>query len=116
MPGLFTSLNATAQALNAQSIAIATTSKNLANMNNVNYSREYVVLGSKGTVMTAQGSQELALQAISIQQNSDPLQNQQYIREISLTSTYQTEQNWYQQTQAGLGVSLSSTSTSNNTR
>ena len=112
MPGLFSSLNATAQALNAQTLAIATTSKNLANMDNTDYSREYVVLGSKGTVMTAQGAQELALQAISIQQDSDPLQNQQYIREVSLTSTYSTEQNWYQQTQAGLGVTVTSTSTS----
>ena len=54
-------------------------------------------------------------QALSVQQDSDSLQNQQVIREAALTSTYQTEQNWYQQAQAGLGETISSTSTDSNT-
>jgi flagellar hook-associated protein 1 FlgK len=115
MPGLFASLNSTAQALGAQTVAIATTSKNLANINNASYSREYVVMGSKGAVQTPQGTEELALQALSVQQDSDSLQNQQVIRETALASTYTTEQGWYQQAQAALGETVSSTSTDSST-
>ncbi len=112
MPGLFSTLDNTAQALEAQSVALAVTSKNIANVNNPNYTREYVVFGNKGEVLTPQGEQALGLQALSVQQYSDSLLNQQVISQISLTANDSSQQSWLQQAQAGLGQTLTNASTS----
>ena len=87
MSGLFSALQSTAQALSAQSVAISVTSKNIANVNNPGYSREHVVFGSKGQVLTPQGEESLGLQALSVQQDTDSLLNQQVISQIGLTSS-----------------------------
>jgi flagellar hook-associated protein 1 len=112
MSGLFSALDSTAQALNAQSVAISVTSKNVANINNPNYSREYVVFGSQGEVQTPQGEESLGLQALSVQQDTDSLLNQQVISQISLTSSDSSQQGFLQQAQAGLGQSLTDASAS----
>jgi flagellar hook-associated protein 1 FlgK len=112
MSGLFSALQSTAQALNAQSVAISVTSKNIANVNNPSYSREHVVFGSKGQVMTPQGEESLGLEALSVQQDSDSLLNQQVISQIGLTSSGTAQQSFLQQAQAGLGQTLTSGSTS----
>ncbi len=112
MPGLFSTLSNTAQALEAQSVALAVTSKNISNVNNPNYTREYVVFGNKGEVMTPQGEEALGLQALSVQQDGDSLLNQQVISQIGLTSNDSSQQTWLQQAQAGLGQTLTNASTS----
>src|SRR5579862_5268580 len=112
MPGLFTTLANTAQALEAQSVALGITSKNIANVNNPNYSRQYVVFGNKGEVMTAQGEEALGLQALTVQQDTDPLLNQQVMTQLGLTSNDSSLQSWLQQAQASLGQNLTNASTS----
>jgi flagellar hook-associated protein 1 FlgK len=112
MPGLFSALDNTAQALNAQSVAISVTSTNIANVNNPNYAREYVVFGSPGQVMTPQGEESMGLDATSVQQDSDSLLNQQVITQIGLTSSDTSQQSFLQQAQAGLGQTITSGSTS----
>ena len=112
MSGLFSALSSTAQALDAQSVGIAVTSKNISNINNPDYTREYVVFGSQGQVMTAQGEESLGLQALSVQQYSDSLLNQQVMTQTSLTSSYSALQNLLEQAQAGLGQSLTDAATS----
>ena len=92
MSGLFSVLGSTAQALNAQSVAIGVTSNNIANLNNPNYADEYVVFGSAGEVMTPQGEEDVGLQATSVQQYSDSLLNQQIITQIGLTSSGSSQQ------------------------
>ena len=112
MAGLFTTLANTAQALEAQSVALGITSKNIANVNNPNYSRQYVVFGNKGEVMTPQGEEALALQALTVQQYTDPLLNQQVMTQLGLTSNDSSLQSWLQQAQASLGQNLTNASTS----
>jgi flagellar hook-associated protein 1 FlgK len=112
MAGLFATLDNAAQALEAQSVALSVTSKNIANVNNPSYSREYVVFGSQGEVKTPQGEESLGLQALSVQQDTDPLLNQQVITQIGLTSNDSSQQTWLQQAQAGLGQTLTNASTS----
>ncbi len=112
MSGLFSALQSTAQALSAQSVAISVASKNIANVNNPGYSREHVVFGSKGQVLTPQGEESLGLQALSVQQDTDSLLNQQVITQIGLTSSSTAEQGFLQQAQASLGQTLTSGSTS----
>ncbi|HVS53676.1 MAG TPA: flagellar hook-associated protein FlgK [Opitutaceae bacterium] len=106
MSGLFSSLNASVSALSAQSRALETTGKNLANVNNPSYARQRVVFGDRGTIMTADGPESMGLQALGVEQVRDSLLDQQVMREVSLTSAYQTEQQAYQRAQAGLGQTV----------
>jgi len=113
MSGLFSSLNASVKALSAQSRALETTGKNLANVNNATYSRQRVIFGDRGTVETPEGAESLGLEALGIQQLRDVLLDKQVIREIALTASTTAEQQTYQRTQASLGQTVGSTSGAN---
>lgn len=110
MSGLFSSLNSTVNALNAHSRAVEITGKNLANVNNANYARQRVLIGDLGTVETPQGPESMGLTALGVEQTRDSLLDQQVLREVALSNSYQTEQQAYQRAQAGLGQSVSSSS------
>ena len=110
MSGLFSSLNASVKALSAQSRALETTGKNLANVNNATYARQRVIFGDRGTVETPQGAESLGLEALGIQQLRDALLDQQVIRETALTAGTTAEQQTYQRTQASLGQTVGTTS------
>jgi len=109
MSGLFSSLNNSIQALSAQSRAVEIAGKNLANVNNPGYSRQSVLLGSLGTVMTAQGPESMGVTVLAIQQMRDALLDQQVTRETSLTAGYSAEQQGYQRAESALGESVDST-------
>lgn len=106
MSGLFASLSNTVKALNAQSRAIETAGRNLANVNNPNYARQRVVFGDRGTVQTDLGPQSLGLEALSITQLRDALLDKQVLRETALQSSLTTEQAALQKAQAGLGENI----------
>ncbi len=107
MSGLFSSLNAAVSALSAQSRAVEIAGKNLANVNNPDYARQRVLLGSIGTIMTPQGPESMGITALSIQQLRDSLLDQQVNREASLTSYYNAQQQSYQRAEAALGQNIS---------
>jgi flagellar hook-associated protein 1 FlgK len=109
MSGLFSALNSSVKALNAQSRAIETAGKNLANVNNTSYARQRVIFGDRGTVQTPDGAQSLGLEALGIQQLRDALLDKQVMREIALTASYTSQQQAYQRAQASLGETLSAT-------
>ena len=106
MSGLFTTLNSSSMALNAHSRAIETTGKNLANVNNPNYARQRVVYGDRGTVETDQGAQSLGLEVLAIQQIRDILLDRQLGREISLSGSFEAQQEALERALAGLGQSI----------
>ncbi|ATC64114.1 flagellar hook-associated protein FlgK [Nibricoccus aquaticus] len=106
MSGLFGALSNGIKALNAQSRAIETAGRNLANVNNPNYARQRIVYGDRGTVQTPLGAQSLGLEAKQIEQMRDFLLDRQVVRENSLKSSYETQQAAYQKAQAGLGQSI----------
>ena len=110
MSGLFSSLGSSTTALAAQSRAVEIAGKNLANVNNPSYARQRVILGDLGTVQTAQGPESMGVTAVGVEQIRDSLLDQQVMRESSLSSGYQAEQQAYQRAQAGLGQSINSTS------
>ncbi len=110
MSGLFSSLNASVQALNAQSRALETSGKNLANVNNASYARQRVVFGDLGTVQTPTGPESMGLQALGVEQLRDALLDRQVLRESSRSAFYLAQQSAYQRTQAGLGQTLGSPS------
>ncbi|HVU15305.1 MAG TPA: flagellar hook-associated protein FlgK [Candidatus Didemnitutus sp.] len=115
MSGLFSSLSASVQSLAAQSAAINTASKNLANMNNASYARQRVIFSDLGTVQTPQGPQSMGLEASGIQQLRDPLLDQQVVREIAITSSYTTQQQFLQNAQTNLGQTINNVAASNTT-
>ena len=83
MSGLFGSLTNNVKALNAQSRAIETAGRNLANVNNPHYARQRVLFGDRGTVQTALGPQSLGLEALGITQLRDTLLDKQVLRETA---------------------------------
>jgi flagellar hook-associated protein 1 len=113
MSGLFASLNSSVHAMNAHSRAVEIAGKNLANVNNSSYARQRVVYGDRGTVITPDGAESLGLEALGVEQIRDTLLDRQVMREGSLSSYYTAKQSAYQRAQAGLGESISSTSSTN---
>lgn len=109
MSGLFGSLSTGVRALTAQSRAVETAGRNLANVNNPHYARQRVVLGDRGTVFTPEGAQSLGLEALQVQQLRDDLLDRQTVREIGATSALDTEAGAYERAQAGLGQQISRT-------
>ena len=105
---LFSSLSSGASALDAQSYALQIAGKNLANVNNTNYSRERVVFGTGGMVQTAIGAVSFDLQAKSVTQLRDAFLDQQVAKESSISSALQAEQQAMQRAEAGLGENVSS--------
>jgi flagellar hook-associated protein 1 FlgK len=110
MAGLFTTLNSSSMALNAHSRAIETTGKNLANVNNPNYARQRVVYGDRGTVETPEGAQSLGLEVLAIQQVRDILLDRQVGREISLSGSFEAQQEALERALAGLGQGIDGSS------
>jgi flagellar hook-associated protein 1 FlgK len=106
MSGLFSTLNSSSMALNAHSRAIETSGKNLANVNNPNYSRQRVVYGDRGTVETPDGVESLGLEVLSVRQLRDVLLDRQLMREIGLGGSLDAMRDTLQRTQAGLGQSI----------
>lgn len=106
MSGLYSSLNATVKAISAHSRALETSGKNLANVNNTSYARQRVIYGDRGTVVTPTGAESLGLEVLGVQQMRDSLLDRQVMREISLKSSFESEQAGYQRAQAGLGQSV----------
>ena len=106
MSGLYSSLNTTVKALNAQSRGIDLSGRNLANVNNPAYARQRVILGDRGTVVTPDGAQSLGIEALGVQQLRDTLLDRQVTREISLKAAYAAEQQGYSRAQASLGQSV----------
>ncbi len=112
---LFSSLNSGATALGAQSYAIQIAGKNLANVNNPDYARERIVFGSGALVQTSVGTVSFDLTAKAVTQLRDAFLDQQVAKEISISSSLQTQQEALQRTQAGLGESIDRTAGSSST-
>jgi flagellar hook-associated protein 1 len=106
MSGLFGSLNSGVNALSAQSRALETAGRNIANVNNANYARQRILMGSRGTVLTPLGAQSLGVEALQVQQLRDTLLDRQVTREIALSSSLSSRQSAYERAQADLGQSI----------
>ena len=115
MSGLFASLNQSVQALQAQSLGIEVAGRNMANVNNPDYSRQRVVFADRGTVLTPQGPESMGIEAKSVQQIRDALIDQQVSRESASQSSLQSESDVYSQAQAALAETIDRTQTTGTT-
>jgi flagellar hook-associated protein 1 FlgK len=109
MAGLFTTINTTSSALNAQTQAINITGNNIANVNSPNYSRQSADIEEVGSVETPDGPVSEGLTVATVQ-DSDAVLNQMVQQQAALTSGYQAQQSVYQQAQAALGENVTGTS------
>jgi len=112
MSGLLSSLAANSKALSAQALGVEVAGRNMANVNNTNYARQRVLLGDRGTIMTASGPEGTGVEAMGVTQLRDSLLDQQVLREVSLKAALNTSQSGLQKAQAGLGEQIDSTSSS----
>lgn len=110
MSGLFGSLTNGVKALNAQSRAVETAGRNLANVNNTNYARQRVIFGDRGTVITASGPESMGLEAMGVEQLRDRMLDQQVLNEVSRKAALTAAQSGLQKAQAGLGQHIASAS------
>jgi flagellar hook-associated protein 1 FlgK len=111
MAGLITDLIQTSQSLDAQQLALQVTGNNLANVNNPNYARQSVVMGSTGNLNTPVGEISMGVIATGIQQTRDPFLDAQVTQEVAQTGTLQAQLNQLQQAQADLGEQVTSADT-----
>jgi flagellar hook-associated protein 1 FlgK len=95
--------------MNAESLQINVTGNNLANVNNPNYAEEVVNIGSLGTIETAQGPESEGVTAEGVTQIRSAVLDAQVRNADSSASYYTTLQSAYQQAQAALGQTVSST-------
>jgi flagellar hook-associated protein 1 FlgK len=109
MSGLFSSLDQSVAAMNAESLQINVTGNNLANVNNPNYAREVVNIGSLGTLETPEGPESEGVTAEGVTEIRSAILDAQVQSSDSSASYYTTLQSAYQQAQAALGQTVSST-------
>ena len=109
MSGLFTTLGSIAQALNADSQALAITSSNISNVNNQSYSRQQVNFANGADIATGSGVENLGLR-VSVQSTANAVLNQQVMNEAGSTASAQKQQDLLQQAQAALGESITNAS------
>lgn len=106
MSGLLSSLSQSVLALNAQSRGVETAGRNLANVNNPDYSRQRVVFADRGSIVTHDGVQSIGIEAKAIQQVRDALLDRQLARELGRTAALEAEDSANSRAQAAFGESI----------
>lgn len=106
MPGIFSSLNSAAHALQAHSRSVEQAGKNIANINNPHYTRQRVVTGSLGSVQSKTGVQNSGLQALGVQQIREGYIERQLLGEIAYENGLKVKETRLSQALANLGESI----------
>lgn len=109
MPGIFTSLSSAAYSLQSQSLSVQQAGKNISNINNENYSRQRVLMGSLGTQQTEIGPTSGPLVALGLEQVRDIFIDRQLLGEISYLSTLESQDFRLRQALANLGDTINRT-------
>lgn len=106
MPGLFSSLTTTAYNLQSHSMSVQVAGKNIANVNNPDYSRQRVQMGSIGSQSGTTGISSGSLVAVGVEQVRDVFIDRQMLEEISYLSALETQDFRLRQALANLGDSI----------
>ena len=106
MPGIFSSLSATASSLQSQSLAVQQAGKNIANINNDSYARQRVLMGTVGSQESLAGQTSGPLVAIGTEHVRDVFLDRQLLGEISYLSGLEAEDFRLKQALANLGDTI----------
>ena len=104
--GLYDVLRMGLSSLRAQSRAIETVGRNMANVNNPTYSRQRVIFGD----VSPTGSASVGVDVIEVQQVRDVLLDRQLVREKSGSAALEAETAAYERGEAAMGETISSVS------
>ena len=104
--GLYDVLRMGISSLRAQSRAIETVGRNMANVNNPTYSRQRVIFGD----VSPTGGASVGVDVIEVQQVRDVLLDRQLVREKSSTAALEAETAAHERGEAALGETISSVS------
>ena len=104
--GLYDVLRMGLSSLRAQSRAIETVGRNMANVNNPTYARQRVIFGD----VSPTGSASVGVDVIEVQQVRDVLLDRQLVREKSSTAALEAETAAYERGEAAMGETISSVS------
>ena len=104
--GLYDVLRMGLSSLRAQSRAIETVGRNMANVNNPTYSRQRVIFGD----VSPTGSASVGVDIIEVQQVRDVLLDRQLVREKSGAAALEAETAAYERGEAAMGETISSVS------
>ena len=104
--GLYDVLRMGLSSLRAQSRAIETVGRNMANVNNPTYSRQRVIFGD----VSPTGSASVGVDVIEVQQVRDVLLDRQLVREKSGAAALEAETAAYERGEAAMGETISNVS------
>ena len=104
--GLYDVLRMGLSSLRAQSRAIETVGRNMANVNNPTYARQRVIFGD----VSPTGSASVGVDVIEVQQVRDVLLDRQLVREKSSTAALEAETAAYERGEAAMGETISNVS------
>ena len=104
--GLYDVLRMGISSLRAQSRAIETVGRNMANVNNPTYARQRVIFGD----VSPTGGASVGVDVIEVQQVRDVLLDRQLVREKSSTAALEAETAAYERGEAAMGETISSVS------
>ncbi len=104
--GLYDVLRMGLSSLRAQSRAIETVGRNMANVNNPTYARQRVIFGD----VSPTGSASVGVDIIEVQQVRDVLLDRQLVREKSGAAALEAETAAYERGEAAMGETISSVS------
>ena len=106
MPGIFSSLNSAAHALQAHSRSVEQAGKNIANVNNPNYTRQRVVTGSLGSVQSTTGFKIVACKRWAFSRFARSILSGNYLGEIAYENSLKVQETRLSQALANLGESI----------
>lgn len=111
MPGLFGNLTLAAKALQAHQVALEVTGRNIANVNNAEYSRQRVLLGDRYSVETPNGPEGSGVEVLEVQQLRDALLDRQVIRQASDKASLEAQQGALSDAELALGDRVDNSTT-----
>ncbi len=106
MSGIFSNIAAISYALQTQSKAVEQAGKNLSNLNNPNYARQRVIMGSDGTTLGPFGPQAGPPIVLGVEHVRDQFIDRQILNEVSYTASLETERSRLHQVLATLGETI----------
>jgi len=106
MAGLIGGLINAAKSLSAQEVGVQVAGRNLANVNNPEYSRQRVILGDRVMADGKLGPVGSGVEALGIKQIRDQFLDATVTRETSVTASLQAQQNALDRAQANLGEQI----------
>ncbi len=106
MAGLLGDLIAASRALAAQQTGVQVAGRNIANVNTPGYSRQRVILGDRGVVLTRLGPQGTGVEALGVKQIRDTFLDLQVVRESSRTEYLNAQRSAFEKAESVLGEQI----------